>query len=246
MPVAVGRSRIPTASPSDPSEALAQRFDISDKTYDKLTPTGARLMKSARWWMGEQSKNSRFPKPKMCAANATKVFRLSGINGYNDEGVRNLVANVGSHGGVVQKMPKKQADFVAKLNGLYGGHLPAGTLVAGESVRDSKPGSQHIGFIGHTDPDGTVWLYQNNWYRPENEGGKRKAYMVSDENLARGFPRQFMATPWIRIHRDGAGQVTRVESLMPAIDDMDPFNPEYGVTLAVPGEIVRELRANPG
>lgn len=93
------------------------------------------------------------------------------------------------------------------------------------NVRTSNPGDQHIGFIGHTDADGIVWIYHNNWYRPANENGQHKPYMISDANLRRGFERQWMATPWIQITRDATGKVTDVKSLVPAIDDMDPFNP---------------------
>lgn len=139
-------------------------------------------------------------------------------------------------------MPQSKTSFIEKLRTIYGGHIPAGTLVAGMNIRTSNPGDQHVGLIGHTDADGTVWAYHNNWYRPENEGGQRKPYMVSNENLRRGFLRQWMATPWIRIKRDGAGKITDVTSLMPAIDDMDPFNPSYQVTLALPSELARELR----
>jgi hypothetical protein len=177
----------------------------------------------------------------MCASNVSKVLFLSGITTYDQEGVRNLIADVGGKGGEVSKMPQAKAAFIAKLGGIHGGHIPAGTIVAGMSTKSSNPGDQHVGLIGHTDPDGTVWAYHNNWYRPENEGGKRKEHMVSDANLRRGFPRQWMPTPWIKITRDASGQITDVKSLLPALDDMDPFNATFQVTLAVPKEIAREL-----
>jgi hypothetical protein len=177
----------------------------------------------------------------MCAQNVDKVLQNAGITRYRDEGVRNLVAHVKSTGGVVQSFPTDKAAFIAKLNSFYGGHLPAGTLVAGENKHASNPGDQHVGFIGNVDPDGTVWIYHNNWYRPENEGGQRKPYMVSAQNLAHGMQRQFMATPWIKLTRDATGKITDVVSLMPQIDDMDPLNPNYGATLAVPAEIAHEL-----
>jgi hypothetical protein len=44
--------------------------------------------------------------------------------------------------------------------------------------------------------------------------------MVSQKNLDRGFERQWMATPWLRLTRDNAGKVTDVVSLLPALDDM--------------------------
>jgi hypothetical protein len=139
-------------------------------------------------------------------------------------------------------MPQNAAAFATTLATIDHGHLPAGTIVAGLNVNTSAPGDQHIGFIGHSDPDGTVWIYHNNWYRPENEGGRRRDYMVSDENLRRGFPRQWMATPWIKIKRDSAGKITGVTSLLPALDDMDPFNANFRVTLAILPQIARELQ----
>jgi hypothetical protein len=177
----------------------------------------------------------------MCASNVSKVFFLSGVTRYDQEGVRNLIADVGGKGGEVSKMPQSKAAFIAKLATIHGGHIPSGTLIAGESVKSNNPGDQHVGFIGHTDPDGTVWAYHNNWYRPENEGGVRKPFMISDENLKRGFLRQWMATPWLRIQRDADDHIVDVTALLPAIDDMDPFNPTYQVTLAIPQEIANEL-----
>jgi hypothetical protein len=142
-------------------------------------------------------------------------------------------------------MPQTKPEFLAKLNAVFGGRIPAGTLIAGMNVITSAPGDQHVGFIGHTDPDGTIWIHHNNWYRPENEGGQRKPHMVSQENLDRGFLRQWMPTPWLRITRDAAGRAIGVTSLLPALDDMDPFNPSFQVTLALPKEIASELTGAP-
>ncbi len=232
----------PLTSASEAERAAAQSEDLGDLVFDNLTPTGTKMMRASHWWMDAQDGSPRYPKPRMCASNVSKVFFLSGITRYDQEGVRNLIADVSGRGGSTFKMPQSKSAFIAKLATIYGGHIPAGTLVAGMNTRTSNPGDQHVGFIGHTDPDGTVWIYHNNWYRPANENGQRKPFMVSAENLRRGFERQWMATPWIRIARDARGQVVDVKSLMPAIDDMDPFNSSYQVTLAVPQEIVRELR----
>ena len=206
-----------------------------------MTPTGEKLMKSSFYWMGVQDRYSRYPKPRMCASNVSKVLFLSEITRYDQEGVRNLIADVGGAGGQTFKMPQSRAKFVEKLNTIHGGHIPSGTLVAGMSVTSSNPGDQHVGIIGHTDRDGVVWIYQNNWYRPENEGGARKPFMVSEANLKRGFQRQWMATPWIKLTRNAAGAVTDVKTMIPAIDDMDPFNGGYATTLAIPREIANEL-----
>jgi hypothetical protein len=232
----------PLTKVTDAERSAAQSQDLGELTFEKLTPTGTTIMRASRWWMAAQDESPRYPKPRMCASNVSKVFFLGGVTRYDQEGVRNLIADVRTQGGAVFKMPQSKAPFIEKLGAIYGGHIPAGTVIAGMNIHTSKPGDQHVGFIGHTDRDGTVWIYHNNWYRPANENGQRKPYMVSNENLRRGFERQWMATPWIRIKRDANDQIIDVTSLMPAIDDMDPFNASYQVTLAVPSELVSELR----
>jgi hypothetical protein len=222
--------------------AAAQREDISAFTYARLTPTTQKIMRASRWWMHEQDDDPRYPKPRMCATNVSKVLFLSGITTFDQEGVRMLIGDVRNAGGLVVRMPRDPNAFARAVTEQFGGEIPAGTILAGMNVQTSNPGDQHIGFVGHTDRDGTVWIYHNNWYRPENEGGRRKAHMVSEENLRRGFQRQWMATPWLRISRDARGAITRVTSLLPALDDMDPFHPQYQVTLAVLPDVVRELQ----
>jgi hypothetical protein len=221
--------------------AAAQRQDISRFTFDRLTPAGTKLMRAAHRWMDVQDDEKRFPQPRMCAVNVSKVLFLGGITRYDQEGVRNLIAEIGVPGSVVAKMPQTKSGFLAKLNSAFEGRIPAGTVIVGMSVTSSEPGDQHVGLIGHTDPDGTVWIYHNNWYRPENEGGKRKPHMISEENIQRGFLRQWMPTPWVRITRDAAGNAVDVTSLLPALDDMDPFNTGFQVTLALAQEIASEL-----
>jgi hypothetical protein len=238
---AIASDEEPLTTVSATERVAAQSQGIGSFTFDHLTPTSTKLMRAAHWWMHEQEKDTRYPKPRMCATNVSKVLFLAGLTGIDQEGVRNLIAEVKTDGGKVLKMPQDDAGFVAKLNALAGGAIPSGTLVAGMNVKTSAPGDQHIGFIGHTDPDGTVWIYHNNWYRPANENGSRKPFMVSEENLRRGFERQWMATPWLRIKRNGAGAITSAVSLFPALDDMDPHNPSFQVTLAILPEVVREL-----
>lgn len=238
--IAGGEEPLTQVAEADRTAALRQ--DLGSLRFEGLTPTSTKIMRASHWWMNEQINDKRYPKARQCASNVSKVLFLSGVTRYDQEGVRNLIADVKEAGGRVLKMPQDPADFAESLNEQTGGVLPAGTLIAGMNVRTSAPGDQHIGFIGHSDPDGTVWIYHNNWYRPENEGGARKPHMVSAENLRRGFPRQWMATPWLKVTRDSAGKVTRVVSLLPALDDMDPFNPSFRVTLAILPEVVREMR----
>jgi hypothetical protein len=231
-----------SATSSEVTAAQATELDPSLK-FDLITPMGTMMMKASYYWMGVQSSNPTYPKPRMCASNVSKIMFLSGVDAYNQEGVRSLIDDAKSKGAEVHKMPITSAQFAATLNTMHGGHIPAGTFVAGESRTSSNPGDQHVGIVGHTDADGIVWLYQNNWYRPDNEKGVRKAYMVSDANLKKGFQRQWMATPWLKITRDASGKVTDVQDMIPAIDDMNPFNGEYQTTLAIPHEILVELPA---
>lgn len=239
-----GSNEEPLTSVTASEQKAAQAYSISGFEYDTLTPTSKKIMAASRWWMTvqDQSQYSRYPKARMCASNVSKVLFLAGITNVDQEGVRNLIAEQNAAGAKSVKMSTNKAKFVQQLNGLAGGALPAGTLLSGLSATSSAPGDQHIGFIGHEDADGTVWAYHNNWYRPENEGGARKPYMVSDANLRRGYPRQFMGTPWVKLTRNAAGQVTDAKSLMPAIDDLDPFNPSFGVTLTIIPQVLRELR----
>lgn len=231
---------ITTVSSAELAGVARTRIDPSLR-FDNLTRTGQAIMRASTYWQGVQDDYPRFPKARMCATNVSKVLFLAGITGYDQEGVRNLIADVREGGGTTYRMPQTKPEFIAKLNTIYGGHIPAGTLLAGMSIHSSNPGDQHVGFIGHTDRDGVVWIYHNNWYRPENEGGARKPHMVSDANLRRGFPREWMATPWIKIKRGASGAVTDVTSMLPALDDMDPLNRDFQSTLAIPKEIADEL-----
>ena len=231
----------PLTRVSSAEQSAAALESLAAFRYDHLTPTSERVMHAARYWMRVQDQDPRYPNPRQCASNVSKVLFLSGIYGFDQEGVRRLVDDVRAAGGRTIVLPNTGDKLPAAMNQLDGGHIPAGTLVAGMNVSSAKPGDQHIGFIGHTDPDGTVWIYHNNWYRPESEGGARRPYMVSDQNLRRGFQRQWMATPWIRVRRDATGKIISVRSLMPQIDDMDPTNAEYRVTMAIVPEVLGEL-----
>ncbi len=238
-----GTSEEPLTRVTADEQAAAARESLSGLTFERLTSTSTRIVKAARWWMKVQEKSRRYPMPRMCASNVAKVLFLAGLYGYDQEGVRALIGSVRQAGGRVVKLPDSEAAMPAALSAIDGGKLPAGTLVAGMHVSLSRPGDQHIGIVGHTDPDGTVWLYHNNWYRPENEGGARRPFMVSEQNLARGFPRQWMATPWLRLTRDTGGRLVSVQALMPRLDDMNPYDPSYDITLAILPEVASELRA---
>jgi hypothetical protein len=243
--------------------AAVERTSIDGYEFDHLTPTGAHLFKAAVYWRSHQIEDLRYPVARMCASNVSKSLYLGGVTRYNAEGVYNLIRSVGTAGGDVHRlpMPRRVASggldksaFVAELNAIDNGKIPTGTIVAGclTSRCDAMPGEQHVGIIGHSDPDGTVWVWHNNWYRPENENGAWKPFMIYSENhdlyTSKGLRRQWMATPWLRVTRDAAGKIVDAESLVGAIDDMDPFGkaydgtPKYYMTLAVIPELAADLR----
>jgi hypothetical protein len=68
--------------------------------------------------------------------------------------------------------------------------------------------------------------------------------MVSKLFLEKGYIRQWMPTPWLRLIRNSAGVVTEIKSLMPQIDDLDPK--QYYVSLAIPKEITVEIASGLG
>ncbi len=224
--------------------ASAAKTDVSKFKFEKLTPTGEKLMKASHWWMDQQRQYEFFPRARMCANNVSKVFSLVGLGKYQEEGVRALTAELKTLGAQNTRMPNDKAGFIKALNDSFKGSIPAGTVISGNSVNSSAPGMQHVGFIGHTDKDGVVWIYHNNWLRPGADG-QRSAHMVSAEFLRDGFPRQWMATPWIQVQKDAGGKVVDVKSMLPKLDDMDPLNKEFFVNLSVPAEIVAELGGPP-
>lgn len=75
--------------------------------------------------------------------------------------------------------------------------------------------------------------------------------MIYGENhdlyTAKGLRREWMPTPWLRSKRDATGKIIDAESLVPAIDDLDPFGgayggaPKYFMTLAVIPELAADL-----
>jgi hypothetical protein len=233
----------PLTRVTESEQRAAQAHGLDGLTFQRLTPTSTKILSATRYWIDAQDEDARYPKPRMCATNVSKVLFLGGITRYDQEGVRVMLRDVSNAGGLMVKLPQNKAGLIASLNTTFNkGVIPAGTLVAGLNVNTSRPGDQHIGVIGNVDANGTIWIYHNNWYRPENEGGVRKPHMISDANIRRGFMRQWMATPWLTLKRDAAGKITDVKSELPALDDMDPLNANYQVTLAIIPEVKRELR----
>lgn len=214
-------------------------------------------MRAAVYWKEHQLEDLRYPQPRMCASNVSEVLYLGGIQKYSAEAVYNIIQSVGVAGGEVHRLPlpkpNDKSAFLAELNSIDNGKLPTGTIVAGclTTKCDAMPGEQHVGVIGNVDADGTVWVWHNNWYRPDNEGGQWKPFMVYGDNhdlyTKKHLVRQWMPTPWIKVTRDGAGKITDAKTMVAGIDDLDPFggmyggNAKYHMTLALIPELVAEL-----
>jgi len=254
---------VATVTPEE--RAAVEKTSIDGYKFDHLTPTGAHLFKAAVYWKSHQLEDPRYPVARMCASNVSKALYLGGISEFNAEGVYELIRSVGTQHGEVHRLPMpvktdagpldKRA-FLAELNAIDHGRIPTGTIVAGclTARCDAMPGEQHVGIVGHADADGTVWVWHNNWYRPENEGGAWKPFMIYSENhdlyTAKGLRREWMPTPWLRLKRDAGGKIIDAVSLVPAIDDLDPFGgayggaPKYFMTLAVIPELAADLHAH--
>ena len=181
----------------------------------------------------------------MCAHNVSKVLEMSGLFAYGDYLIPNILNAVRVRGGWVQALDSRdKRGFVRSLNEIFNGHLPVGALLNGCLYKDcgGKGGDGHIAIIGHTDEDGIVYLYHNNWYRPDNEEGQRKPHMVSEAYYdEHGLRRQWMATPWIKVYRDEKTDlIVDVDGLLPALDDLDPFM-GFFLTVSILPEQLQEL-----
>jgi len=252
---------VPRVSAEDKSAVARQ--SVRGYRLEHPTRTGTAIFQAALYWRQHQLEDRRYPQPRMCASNVSKVLYLAGVERYSAEGVYNLIRSVGSQGGRVYRLPQPTVQngkmdkraFLAMLNSIDEGKIPVGMVVAGclTAQCDAMPGEQHVGVVGQVDADGTVWVWHNNWYRPENEGGQWKNHMIYTERRelyeVEGLKRQWMATPWIKIKRDFWGKIVDAQSVLPAIDDMDPFGgayggqPRYNMTLVVLPEMTAELDA---
>ena len=228
------------------------RQEAQGKTYSTdfslETPTGLLLLERSHEWVERQvEQRDVYAQPRMCAHNVSYVLEDAGINGYGSYLVPEMVSAAEMRGGRVIRFPRDKAGFIKTLNENYGGRLPLGSLINGCLYEDcgGEGGDGHIAILGETDEDGVVWTYHNNWYRPDNEGGAWRDYMVSKEYYYDlELRRQWMATPWIRIKRGADGLISDVEGLLPALDDLDPFVGFY-ITATIIPEILEELGESP-
>lgn len=244
--------------------------------FDHMTPTGKKLFDAAQVWekaqwsfRSTQAAQRVFATPaaRMCAGNLSQVYYMTGIADFSTKyrwtAVDEIATGIKDHGGKVVNFSKDKRTLIRQLNDLYGGRIPLGSVVGGCLKMDANnncrriDGSRHIGMVGHTVDVGVkngvateiIMAYHNNWYRSENAGGGYHKFMVSKRNRAGGFPRQFMAVPWIEVDRDTMTKKiidVRTAILNPAtgvaaIDDMDPFT--FNAFVAIPQEIEDEIDA---
>ena len=142
-----------------------------------------------------------------------------------------------------------EPNLYAKLPpGFFDKGIPPGIIVLGYEVNADYAESGHSAIVGDVNESGTIMLYHNNWWRPENSTqGMRHAGMVSINNLYHGHrkPRQWMATKWLYFQRDPEhGKIVKIHSITPGIDDLDPLNSRYRIALAIPASIINDFQNN--
>ena len=234
----------------DPSTMKTYKSDRGDRgeeesLFSYMTPLGAQLLALSRDWERDQVHfKDEYAQPRMCAHNVSHVLDLASLYPYGDYLVPNMLNAAQVRGGQARQLPRDHDGLVDMLNSEFGGRLPVGTLVNGCLYEDctGEGGDGHIALLGHTDEEGVVWLYHNNWYRPDNEGGVWREHMVSKRYYYDlDLRRQWMATPWIRVTRDpNTDLIIDIEGLLPAIDDLDPFT-GFFITLTLIPELLKEI-----
>ena len=228
------------------ADSEAQVQALTD--FSLLTPLGRSILDDARSWeVAQLNERNEYAQPRMCAHNVSRVLEMSGLYAYSSYLVPDILDSIEARGGrVIQLDSRHETALVDSLNRNFGGRIPVGALLNGCLYEDcgGEGGDGHIAIVGHTDETGVVWAYHNNWYRPDNEGGVRKEYMVSKEYYDDyGLRRQWMATPWIKINRDPeTGLVTEAKGVLPAIDDLDPYT-GFFLTISIMPELLKEMGA---
>ena len=226
-------------------DAASSTENLRNYAFDFITPTGQRIFSSALNWMTNQAyETDVYAQPGKCATNVSRVFEDAGIYHYSATGLIYMVEKARARGARVVRIPRDKAGMIAAFNSINGGKLPVGTLISGCKNFDcsGNTGDGHVSFVGDIDANGNTRLYHNNWFRPDSLGpdGDWQPNMVSRHfYYDLGLLRQWMPTPWMKFYRNASGQIVDVKSLMPEIDDLDPFN--YHITATVVSEILREL-----
>ena len=247
------KSAITRDGPDVPLMSL-DRFEFGE--LNTLTPSGREIFRAALTWKERQweFRNSisakrvfATPEARMCAGNLSQVLnmtKIASMNAYRWTAVDEVFTAIRNTNTKVYRFPKTKAGVISSLEKLHNGYVPVGSILGGCLEIDANDnclridGSRHMGLIGDTKVeirDGkrfeTIMAYHNNWYRPANAAGQHLPFMVSKRNLNDGFPREWMATPWLTIIRDLANdEIIDVQTSLinpvtggAALDDLDPF-----------------------
>ena len=235
-------------SESRETRHFADKKILTDNRFHLITPTGAKIFAAGKAWEKQQEQQANYyAKPAMCATNASKVLEMADVHGYSSPLLMNIVNAARKRGAWVINLPKNRNEIAAKLKQIFNGKIPVGSFVSGCLKADcsGQAGDGNIALIGDVDSSGYIKIYHNNWYRPDNHADRRwRPYMIPMDWYNKGYRRKWMATPWIYIHRDQNNAPKDISVPLPEIDDLDPTN--YYLTLTIPSEILRELRAGQG
>ncbi len=247
------------------SSQLAETNDpvLKQYNFDYITPTGLKIFKQALAWKNggqlanwkahgkPQSAMGPYPLPGQCANNVSHVLTQAGLGHYANpwvKGISDAIAQktIGNVKGVVKLIsPRNKLAFINAINSFKDHRIPTGAVVLGCYRQNctGQTGDGHVSIVGDVDQSGVVYLYHNNWYRPDNENGAYLPHMVSKEfYYTYGLRRQWMATPWMKLVKNSQGEVVDIINMLPAIDDLDPLQSATNVYLriAVPAEILIE------
>lgn len=255
FPSAEQQAPPPSASPPRPQnqEIRVKDPDLDGYAFDRLNPTGKKIFLAAREYLKIQKtpQYHNYAQPLQCAVNVAYVLERSGIKlPYNATfAVPNLLQYIKSSGGEVHVLPlshgQDRQSLLDYLNTHFSKGLPAGAVVAGCTVAHcdtSNYAEAHVSLLGDSNHRGELMLYHNNWLRPNSTKGVRKPYMVSVSHfydLER--PREWMATPWIRLERNEQGRIKQLHSIMPDLDDLDPLGGKYYISIGLLPSLLSDI-----
>lgn len=237
-----------------PKDILANHPHFDEYAFDLLTTTGAEIFKATREFIEIQKSPQfdRYAQPLMCMTNAAHVYSMTGHKFFSKAAtysIPNFLYEIEQEGGQVHILPvytdkDKNKKILRYINKYFPLGLPTGAVVAGctEKMCNTDMATQaHVGIIGDKDHLNQIMLYHNNWLRPSVTDGERSSYMPSLENYYdRRRPRQWQATPWIKLSGN-PGQYHDIETILPELDDLDPLNHKFHIHIVIPEAMVYEL-----
>ena len=228
---------------------------LYERAFELLTPTGRLVFEASRDYVEDQkgAEFHEYAQPLQSAANVSYVLSQVGYE-FRDEAISSIphmIDGIESIGGRVYDVPRfdavedNTAEIIAYFNKHFPQSIPAGALLAGclmEDCTGSELSGGHIGIVGDKNEFGEVMVYHNNWYRPNSEYGVRVPYMISLENLYVFLrPREWMATPWLKLDRNSDGKLVGLKSASAPIADFHIFGGDYHVKLILLPSIAQEL-----